>query len=264
MQCYNFKLMKKARMISLLIAGLMVVAYAPAVFAQSTSPSYKVEESFFGTGGELDPSSTNFKAQQSAGANAAGFASSASYDAIGGFLTQNEVYLAMTVTGATVSLGTLDPNAYSSGAAQAGTCNCSFTVRTYLSSQYIVQSVSNPPTSEGGAIIDAKGTLGAPSSDPNVEEFGMNVVDNATPNIGANPANQPDNTFADGQAATGYSTADQFKYAVGDIIARSQATAGNPAIGETWYTISYIVKPSNNTEAGSYQMDQVLVTTPTF
>ena len=218
----------------------------------------------FGTGGELDASSTNFIAQQSAGANAAGFASSANYDAFGGFLTQNAVFLAMTVTGATVSLGTLDPNAYSSGAAQAGACNCSFTIRSYLSSQYIVQTMSDPPTSEGGAILNAKSVLGAPSSDPNTEEFGMNVVDNTTPNIGANPSNQPDNTFADGQAATGYSTADQFKYGVGDVIARSQASAGNPAIGETWYTISYIAKPSNNTEAGFYQMDQVLVVVATY
>lgn len=235
-----------------------------AVFAQSTSPSYKVEESFFGTGGELDASSTNYIAQQSAGANAAGFTSSASYDATGGFLTQNQIFLEMLVTGATVSLGTLDPSAYSSGSAQAGGCNCSFYIRSYLSSAYSVLTISNPPTSEGGAILDAKSVAGAPSSDPNVEEFGINLVDNASPNIGANPTNQPDNTFADGRASAGYNTADQFKYVVGDTIAQSSATATNPAIGQTNYTISYIAKPSNNTEAGFYQMDQVLVVVATY
>jgi hypothetical protein len=253
---------------SYLLASIFFVGltafFSAQVFAQSSSSNYQVEESFFGIGGELDAASTNFKAQQSAGANAAGFTSSTNYDAFGGFLTQNEEFLAMTVTGATVSLGTLDPSAYSSGAAQAGTCNCSFTIRTYISSAYSVITISQPPTSEGGAVLDAKSVLAAPSSDPNVEEFGINVVDNATPNIGANPSNRPDNSFADGEAETGYDTADQFKYGVGDIIARSAATATNPAIGETWYTISYIAKPKNQTEAGSYAMDHILVVVATY
>lgn len=243
----------------------VALIFVPAtIFAQSSSTNYKVEEFYFGTGGELDASSASYKAQQSSGAIAVGFGSSANYDAFGGFLTQNAPYLEMSVTGGTVSLGTLDPNTYSSGAAQAGACSCSFIVRTYLSSSYSVVTVSNPPTSEGGAMINAKGTLGVPSSDPNVEEFGMNVVDNATPNIGANPSNQPDNSFADGQAATGYNTADQFKYGVGDTIATSAATATNPAIGQTNYTISYIAKPSNNTEAGTFTMNHLLVVIPTF
>ena len=256
--------MKRIKVLAAVIFGLSVLMSGSVVIAQSSSTNYKVEESFFGTGGELDASSANYIAQQSAGANAAGFASSANYDAIGGFLTQNTIFLSMSVTGATVSLGTLDPTAYSSGAAQAGGCSCSFTVRTYLSSGYSVLTMSDPPTSEGGAILDAKASQGAPSADPNVEEFGMNVVDNATPNIGANPSNQPDNTFADGEAATGYDTADQFKYGIGDIIAQSAATATNPAIGQTNYTISYIAKPSNNTEAGFYRMDHVLVAVASF
>jgi hypothetical protein len=247
-----------------IFAGHVLLFATAQVLAQSSSTNYQVEESMFGTGGELDASSTIYKAQQSAGANAAGFASSANYDAQGGFLTQNEEFLAMTVTGATVSFGTLDPNAFSSGAAQAGTCNCSFTVRTYVTSAYSVITMSQPPISEGGAILDAKSTLGVPSSDPNIEEFGINLRDNTSPNIGANPSNQPDNTFADGQAATGYSTIDQFKYGVGDTIANSAATGTNPAIGETWYTISYVAKPKNQTEAGFYTMNHDLVVVATF
>lgn len=256
--------MKLAKVIILAIAVFFPVFNLATVLAQQSSSNYKSEEYFFGTGGELDISSTNYQAQASAGALGVGFFSSANYDGSGGFLTQNEVFLEMFVTGATVNFGTLDPGAYSSGAAQAGACSCSFTIRSYLSSQYTVVSISQPPTSEGGAVLDAKATQGAPSSDPNVEEFGFNLVDNTTPNIGVNPANQPDNTFADGQAATGYQTADQFKYTVGDIIARSQASAGNPAIGQTNYTISYIAKPSNNTEAGTYIMNHELVVVDTF
>ena len=238
--------------------------YSPLIVAQSASPNYKVEEQVFGIGSELDATSTNYRSQQSLGSLGVGLSSSANYKGFGGFLTMNQIYLAMSVSGATVELGDLSDTSTSSGAAQAGLCNCSFTVRTYLSSAYVVITASQPPTSESGAIIDAKTVLDAPSTDQNVEEFGINVVDNATPDIGANPVNQPDNTFADGQAATGYDTPNQFKYGVGDIIANSAANASNQAIGETDYTISYIAKRKPLTEAGSYKMQHVLVTVATF
>lgn len=165
---------------------------------------------------------------------------------------------------ASVDFGTMDPSQYYFGSAQAGACNCSFYVRTYQSSQYTVVTVSQPPTSESGVTWAAKTTLGLPSTDSSVEEFGMNLVDNTTPNIGKNAVNLADNSFADGQPASGYDTADQFKYAVGDTVARSQATAGNPAIGVTEYTISYIAKVKNTTPAGTYVMNHDLVVVPTY
>jgi hypothetical protein len=193
-----------------------------------------------------------------------GTSSSDDFDLNAGFITQDVPYLAFAVTGASVNFGTLSDVSTSSGAAQSGACNCSFIVRTYLSSNYTVLTVSDPPTNENGDILDAKSTLGVPSGDQNVEEFGINLVDNTSPNIGANLSNQPDNSFADGQAATGYSTVDQFKYGVGDVIARSAATATNPAVGETYYTISYIAKIKPLTEAGFYEMRHDLVAVPTY
>ncbi len=234
------------------------------VLAQYSSPNYRIEEAFFGTGGELDPSSPNYKARQSAGDLATGSTSSANYDATGGFVTPNEPFLEFFVTGASVDLGELSETTSSNGAAQAGTCSCSFTVRTHLSSSYTVLSVSQPPTSEGGAVLDAKTTQGAPSTDQDVEEFGINLVDNSSPDIGANPSNVPDGTFADGRAATGYEIVNQFKYAAGDTIARSPATAGNPAVGQTNYTISYTAKKKKLTEAGLFRMSHDLVVVATY
>jgi hypothetical protein len=124
--------------------------------------------------------------------------------------------------------------------------------------------MSNPPTNESGDVLAAKATLGVPSTDPTVEEFGINLVDNATPNIGANAVNVPDNSFADGKIATGYNTADQFKYGVGDIVAQSPATPGNQAVGQTNYTLSYIAKRQSFSPAGLYIMQHVLVVVATY
>lgn len=256
--------MKRVVLLAITLAFMGALSSVSIVFAQQTSTNYQANEYFFGTGGDLEQQSANYRASASAGSLGSGLFASDNYDAAGGFLTQADIFLSMQVFGATVNLGDLDPATASSGAAQSGACSCSFAVRTYLSSQYTVVTMSQPPISEGGAVLNAKTVLGVPSSDPNVEEFGINLVDNSSPNIGANPSNQPDNTFADGQAATGYSTIDQFKYNVGDIIARSQATAGNQAVGLTYYTISYTAKPSNLTEAGSFRMDHDLVVVPRY
>lgn len=236
-------------------ACIAVLAAAP-VFAQTSSSSnYKVEEVFFGSGGELDAQSASYRAQQSAGALGVGTTSSANYDAEAGFLTINEPYLELFVNNATVDLGTLSTSS-------TGTGTGSFWVRAYLTGTYSVYTMSQPPTSEGGSVLDAKTVLGAPSV--GTEEFGINLVDNTTPNIGTNPTNVPDNTFADGEAAPGYDTPDQFKYNPGDIIARSAATAGNQAVGRTDYTISYMANISGITPAGSYSMVHDIVLVGTF
>jgi hypothetical protein len=253
---------QKRGLVTLLLIALFVPSGAFA--QQSSSTNYNVNEAFFGTGGEVDLNSTNFSAQGSAGALGVGNTSSPNYDAEAGFLTQNSAYLEMSVENATVDLGTLETGSSSSGAAQGGACNCSFSVRTYISSQYVIYTISDPPTNESGDVLTAKGTQAAPSSDPDIEEFGINVVDNTNPNIGADPFNYPDSTFADGEAAPGYEVADQFKYVAGEIIARSQATPGETATGRTDYTVSYTAKRNAITPAGVYVMSHVLVVVPTY
>ena len=173
-------------------------------------------------------------------------------------------FLEFVVSGATVDLGVLDSNSTSSGAAQGGACGCSFYVRSYVSSAYVVTTVSAPPTSESGTILTAKSAQAVPSVSQSVEEFGINLVANTSLAIGADPNNQPDNTFADGIAATGYDTDGQFKYAQGDIVARSAGTLNTKAWGQTDYTISYIAKSNPLTPAGLYSMDHVLVATTTY
>lgn len=236
---------------------MLVSSIQTPAFAQSTSsPSYKVDEYQFGTGSNVDLNSTNYGAHAGVGSLGVGRVSSTNYDAEAGFITPNAPFLEVFVNNTTVDLGNL--NVTSTGSGQG-----SFWVRTYVSSAYVVQTMSQPPISEGGRVLAAKSTLG--TANPGTEEFGINLVANTAPAaIGANPLNVPDNTFADGQAATSYNTANQYKYGVGDIIARSQATVGNQAVGRTDYTISYIANVSSITPAGTYVMKHDIVVTATY
>jgi len=252
-----------------LFLGVSVLAMAFGavlpVYAQSSSPNYRVEEAFFGTGGEVDANSANFRANQSTGALGVGNTSSNNYDAYAGFLTPNEPFLEMMVMDAFVDFGELPGSGHSFGAAQAGSCSCSFYVRTYLSSDYTVVTVSNPPTQESGFSLNSKSTQDFPTTNDNIEEFGMNLVVNGPPYaMGQNPVNLADDSFADGQAAPGYERTNEFKYNKGDIVARSAATTGNQAVGVTEYTVSYIAKRNNITRAGLYKMDHELVVVPTY
>jgi len=253
----------KKIIIALVFTILAVSQDVKYVMAQSSS-NYRVDESAFSSGSNFNSTSTNYSALGSAGLNAIGNASSTNFDVVAGLITPDVPFLEFVVTGATVDLGVLDPSTTASGAAQAGACTCSFYVRSYVSSSYVVTTMSAPPTSESNVVLTAKAVLGAPSGSQSVEEFGINVVANTSPAIGENPDNQPDITFADGIASTGYDTPDQFKYVQGDIIARASGTANTKAWGQTDYTISYITKSSTLTPAGLYSMNHVLVATATY
>lgn len=227
-----------------LLAVVWFFAAIPLTYAQqSSSPSYQVNEVQFGSGGSVDSSSTNYKSQTSVGSLGGGRSSSANFSADSGFLTQNEPYLEMGVINASVDLGDLTPTATHSGAG-------SFYVRSYTSGGYSIINLGTPPVNASNNQLKAKTTLGAPII--GTEEFGMNLVKNVNfcgsgCNLGDNPVPVPDNTFATGVAATGYSTAGQFKFGVGDTIA--SAPNGD---GQTNFTVSFIANINSVTPAGSY------------
>lgn len=218
----------------------------------SSSDSYQVNESFFGTGGEVDTSSSSYQAQGAAGPLGVGESDSSSYDTVAGFIDPVDEYLEMVVDQATIDFGTLSVGSTATG---SGT----FHVRAYLNGSYSVITMSSPPTSEGGAILDGISSPAAPTVGQ--EEFGINLVDNSSPNIGADPDHIPDSTYANGEAAADYNTPNSFKYLVGDIIAQSGA---GRAWGQTNFTISYIANIANTTPAGLYVMNHDLLVIATF
>ncbi len=254
--------MKKLRFLVSLTPFLMLVSGGVAL-AQYSSPGYKTNEVFFGTGGDTGQSSANYKAQASVGSLGVGRYGSSNYQAYSGFLTPNEPFLEMQIdTASPVNLGTLDTGLTKTGVA-------AFHVRAYIDSGYTVQSVSQPPTTTSGAqthTLAAMTTLG--TSIIGKEQFGINLVANNSPaTFGSNPAPQPDSTFAFGQAASGYNTINQYKYNVGDIIActGTGGTCGNASgWGQTNFTISYIANIALTTPAGAYSMVQDLVVVATY
>ena len=229
--------------------------------AQYTSNNYKTNEVFFGAGGSPQATSPNYQANLSLGSLAVGNISSASYQAFSGFLTPNEPFLEMGIDSSLVDLGVLDTASTKTG---TGT----FHVRAYVNSGYTVQAMSQPPTmtSGGSHTLAAMTSQGGPTT--GTEQFGINLVHNTSPaTFGSDPVPQPDGTFANGQAASGYGTFNQYKYNVGDIIACSGASAPC-STGKGWgltnYTISYIANIGPLTPAGKYTVVQDLVVVATF
>lgn len=231
--------------------AILVLLSNVAAFAQTSSSStYKTNEYFFGNGGEVDLNSSAYKARGSAGGLGVGNSSSMSYTGQAGFVTAQEEYLEMVVNAATINLGTLSTSAAATG---TGT----FYVRAYTASGYYVQTVSGTPTN--GAVSLAAMASAAASS-PGTEQFGINLVANTSPaTFGADPDPQPNSGYAYGEAASGYDTANQFKYNQGDTIATSPK-----GIGQTNFTISYIANISALTAGGEYAVDHILVVVATF
>jgi hypothetical protein len=242
-----------------LIAGIVaaIVILVPKLgLAQYTSSNYKANEVFFGSGGDTGQASSNYQASVSAGSLGVGNYAGTNYKAYSGFLSPNEPFLEMQIDSTTVILGTLD-------ATSANTGTSTFHVRAYIDTGYTVQTVSQPPTYTSGAASHTLAAMSLGASSPGTEQFGINLVHNTLPaNFGANPSPQPNGAFATGVAATGYNTANQYQYNVGDIIA--QTPTGSSGWGLTDYTISYIANISLLTPAGNYTMIHDLVIVATF
>ena len=232
----------------LVLALMLCVGFAGHATATSVSPNYSVNEVQFGSGGSLHDCSTNFCAKTSAGDTTAGNTSSASYSALTGVNTTDEPLLEVSVTGGNQDMGTLDST-------HTGTATMSVHVRTYLTSGYTLQITGAAP-SQGTHHLNA---LTSPStSQPGMEQFGINMVANNTPSIGVNPVAVPSGDHPDVVAA-GYVTPDLFKYSEGDTVA-SSATSD----GEIDYTVSMILNVSNVTPGGHYSGVYSAVVVPTY
>lgn len=220
--------------------------------AQSASNSYKLEESFFGTGGELDASSQNYKAKQSAGETTVGNSASSTYQFQGGFNTSDEPILEFAVNGGTYDMGVLDYGT-------TGAVTASFTVRNYLSSGYVVLLNGTAPSISTPNPHTLAPMSSAAASSPGTEQFGVNLVDNGNPNIGANVAQVPDSTFSFGTPVSGYDTTNMFKFVNGDVIAMSPKSSG-----QTNYALSIIANIARSTPSGQYGGSLNLQVVPTF
>lgn len=235
------------------VLGLFVLLAPALAYAQYSSPNFKVDEVFIGGGSVQDSCSTTYCSNQSAGASAVGDTSSTNYRAQSGSQTSGSPTLDFSVSNTTIDFGDLSDTATSAASSN-------FTVSTYLSSGYVVK-VYGPPPSTGTISVHVLDALATPSpSSPGTEQFGINLVSNTTPGIGANPVQVPSSAFAYGVASAGYNTPDQYKYVDGDTIAESATSSG-----ETDYTVSIIANINKvSTPGGLYRGQLVLQVIATF
>lgn len=255
------------------LSGLLVVGVTAVLLAvpiavsadQSSSTNYQVNETFFGTGGELNASSTNYSSKQSAGELTVGAMRSTIYSAQAGFNTDRTPYIAAATLTPSVDIGVLDPSRANVGTAQ-------FWAKAYLADGYTVQAYGGPPTN-GVHTMTASATPFASTS--GTEQFGINLAANnsisgamtGTPltsvgNFGSAPTQYPDyssNPFGFGQVDSDYTTANSFKYINGDTIAYSTRSSS-----DTTFTISYLFNISRVTPSGTYTMAQSIVVTATY
>ena len=214
------------------------------------SPSYGVDEVFFGAGGLNDASSASYRARASLGDTGVGNSASSLYQLYGGFTTTEAPFLEFVVNAVNVDLGVQNTSSATTGTA-------TFTVKAYLASGYVVTTISDPPKNGSYTIANMATTA---TSTPGTEQFGINLRANTSPStVGANPVQLPDASFSFGQVSADYNVPNQFKYVKNDVIAYSDKSSGI-----TQFTMTYLMNIKSTTPGGTYVMDHNLVATGTF
>jgi hypothetical protein len=152
--------------------------------------------------------------------------------------------LTFTLGTATVALGTLSTSA-------TGTGTSSMTVATNANAGYSVAYSGSTLTSGSNTITAMAGGASVMDS----KQFGINLMDNTTPNIGTNVSGT-----GSGTPSAGYGTADSFKFnTAGEVI----ASAAAPTNSNT-FTASYIANINGATAAGAYQTVLTYTATANF
>lgn len=147
-------------------------------------------------------------------------------------------------TGSSVSFGTLSPSSTASGVSQLG-------VGTNGLSGFSI-TVNGATLTSGGNTITALASQTA--SSVGAEQFGLNLRDNATPNVGTDPDGSGTAT-----PTANYNTVDQYRFVTGDSIASK-----NSSDQFRRFHASYIVNIDTATEAGSYTATMTYIATATF
>lgn len=236
--------------ITLSISALIISCLQPISILAATSTSFQIQEDFLGSGGVIDSSSASYQSFDSIGAVGVGDSAGTAYQTQSGYTTTNDPNLSFIVNTSSVSLGALTTGSTATGTA-------TFSVLNYTSYGYIVQVIGNSPNN-GVHNLTALSTPTA--STAGTEQFGINLAANTSPTtFGAAPVQVPSSSFSYGVAATGYNTANQYKYVSGNTIATATKTSGR-----TDYTISYIANIATLTPGGSYSGSQTFIVVGTY
>lgn len=230
----------------ILVLALVCAPFTPAHVTALQSSSYRFDESAIGVGGMGEASSTNYKAVEDVGSLAIGNSASSNYQIDAGTKTSPDPTLSFAITNGAVDFGSLT-------ASGPTTTTATFSVSNYTSYGYVVQILGTAPTN-GSHTIQPLTTTSA--SQAGVDQFGINLVANTTPAVGANPDN---GQFGFGAAAPNYGTANMYRFVTGETIATAPKSSG-----VTHYTMSYLINVESLTPGGKYTSNQTLIVTGTY
>lgn len=233
------------------LAVLLVLAGAGTVFAETTSqsPSYELSEAQFNGGSAYESCSDQYCAKATLGdatADGPAPASSASFNEVA---PDTEPLMEVIVDSGESNIGVLDTQ-------NTATKTMTVRVRSYLSGGYALRIMGEPPRYEGHVLQTSNTPI---ASLPGTEQFGLNVVANTAPNVGADPVQIPSSETSFGEVTDQYKIPNWFKYQSGETIARSTTESGR-----TDYTVTMIVNVSSGTPAGLYSGDFAAIVVPAF
>lgn len=140
--------------------------------------------------------------------------------------------LTFTLGTTTVPLGTLSTSSTASGTS-------TMSASTNATNGYAITVSGNTLTSAGNTIT----ALASPTAaTTNTKQFGINLMANTTPAVGVATSGS-----GTGTPATGYNTANSFKFASSDTVASAAAATNTNS-----YTVSYIANIDGVTAPGAY------------
>lgn len=232
------------RAVPVMVLGALVLT-GTAFAVTSSSPNYQLIETEFNSGSSTHSCSQQYCAEVTVGSDMKG-QTHAVFDAS---INMDEPFIEVIIEVADSNLGTLSTTT-------TATKTTLVKVRNNLTRGYVLQIVGNPPHYNGHTLATSLSPI---ASLPGTEQFGINVVANTSPSVGAHPVQVPADGLVYGEPAEGYDVPNQFKYESGAVVARSTADSGR-----TDYTISMIVNISSATPAGHYSGDFATIIIPSF
>jgi len=158
------------------------------------------------------------------------------------------------MTGTSVALGTFSPASTNTGTSlMSASTNASFGYVITISGTTLA-SGSNTIAAMGTQSLNSNGCAPSCSSSVGVSQFGMNVRDNTTPNVGADVSGA-----GLGAGVGGYDTPDSFRFFTSDTVASSSGPTKS-----NLFTNSYIVNVAGDQAAGLYAATMTYICTATF
>lgn len=236
----------------MLVGSLAIICFfsATAIFARTQSDNYVIWADVFSAGGQEGSGSTNYLLSDtiSEAVIRSATTTATSYGIKEGFRElEPDQFLSFSLSTADLDLGILSTGSVTTG-------SHTMTVDTNATNGFSI-TVSGNSLTQGANVIDAIGGAEA-ASNPGSEQFGVNLVANAAPAVGANPSGVGTPL---GAAANHYRIADQFAFGSGDTVATSTTD-----IVATTFTVSYITNIAAGTPSSNYQTTLTYSATANF